>query len=197
MNLTKNQIYIISSVIIIAVIYFMFFRKKTTSLQAAKMATPPATPGESNWFGENWGWNGGPGLISEHEALVSASGPASNSVAGLPGILGNPPESNWEALRTEGIPKRASRWDRLNAKQPMPVGQFRSAFPNLAMGESNYASAWDIFSKTPAPVMSPINRISQNAPAQGPSAWDVLPNVAMGESNFSDGSPMPWKVPMG
>ena len=77
MNLTKNQIYIISAVVIIAVIYFMFFRKKKTPA----IAMAPKT-GESGFFGEDWGWGTGPQTITPAEAIYSMSGPAGNSVAG-------------------------------------------------------------------------------------------------------------------
>ena len=91
MNLTKNQIYIISSVIIIAVIYFMFFRKKTTSSTANKMAMPPAdtqtdpNPGESGYYGSQFGWNAGtdPLYTSFDQAMGSVDGNMSNSVAGM------------------------------------------------------------------------------------------------------------------
>ena len=98
MNLTKNQIYIISSVIIIAVIYFMFFRKKTTSSTANKMAMPPANtqtdpnPGESGYYGSQFGWNAGtdPLYTSFDQAMGSVDGNMSNSVAGIM-------ESNYKA----------------------------------------------------------------------------------------------------
>jgi hypothetical protein len=98
MNLTKNQIYIISSVIIIAVIYFMFFRKKTTSSTANKMAMPPAgtqtdpNPGESGYYGSQFGWNDGtnPLYTSFDQAMGSVDGNESNSVAGMM-------ESNYKA----------------------------------------------------------------------------------------------------
>lgn len=53
MNLTKNQIYIISSIVILVVAYYLFFRKKPVKMMAAKTPqTPPATPSESGWAGQ-------------------------------------------------------------------------------------------------------------------------------------------------
>lgn len=57
MNLTKNQIYIISSIVILVVAYYLFFRKKPAKPMAKIMmpSTPPstpATPAESGWAGQ-------------------------------------------------------------------------------------------------------------------------------------------------
>ena len=83
MNLTKNQIYIISAVILAVVVYFMFFRKKgTTSTDANKMTMPPAA-GESNWM---------PQYPSQAALLGSMRMDASNSVAGMLG------QSNYAGL---------------------------------------------------------------------------------------------------
>ena len=67
LNLTKNQIYIISAIIAIVIVYFMFFRKKKT---------------ESNYYGDNWGWKTGPQSRSREQAMRTATGSIYDSVAG-------------------------------------------------------------------------------------------------------------------
>lgn len=76
MNLTKNQIYIISAVILAVIVYFMFFRKKgTTSMDAQKMVAPPAAASaESNWM---------PSYPSQAALLSSMRMGPGNSVAGM------------------------------------------------------------------------------------------------------------------
>ena len=76
MNLTKNQIYIISAVVIAVIVYFVFFRKKTRTITA----TATSTPAESGYYGETWGWGTGAQEITPEMAMRSMSGPAGNSV---------------------------------------------------------------------------------------------------------------------
>ena len=70
LNLTKNQIYIISAIILGIIVYFMFFRKKTK------------TSTESNYYGDNWGWQTGPQPRTREEAMRTATGTIYDSVAG-------------------------------------------------------------------------------------------------------------------
>ena len=79
MNLTKNQIYIISAVVIAVIVYFMFFRKK----KATTVIVAPPAKSESGYFGEQWNWGTGPQEVNKADAMASMSGPAGNSVAGL------------------------------------------------------------------------------------------------------------------
>lgn len=100
MNLTKNQIYIISAVILAVIVYFMFFRKKgTTSMDAQKMVAPPAAPAESNWT---------PSYPSQAALLDSMRMGPSNSVAGMLG------QSNYAGLpefeRPSALAGDATNW---------------------------------------------------------------------------------------
>ena len=102
MNLTKNQkIYIISALVIAVIVYFVFFKKKAPKVVA--LVTPPAPPapqpGESGYFGDNWGWGSGPQEITPNMAMASMSGPAGNSVAGVMGESGFRPANKWPVTR--------------------------------------------------------------------------------------------------
>ena len=73
MNLTKNQIYIISAVVIAVIVWFVFFRKKTAKIAMAPVK-PAATPAESNWNGA-WAY-------TPEAAMRQATGTVDNSQAG-------------------------------------------------------------------------------------------------------------------
>lgn len=143
MNLTKNQIYIISAVVIIAVIYFMFFRKKKTPA----IAMAPKT-GESGFFGEDWGWGTGPQTITPAEAIYSMSGPAGNSVAGTmesgfdvrTGLVDNNGRygnNDWPSnpMSQTGMFRKVQ-----NSPNAGPSPQMPNAWP--IVGESNFAGSW-------------------------------------------------------
>ena len=73
MNLTKNQIYIISAIVILVVAYFLFFKKKGNAQLASKMATPPPPPAEAPAGSESGYagiWNGG----YEYNSMPALSG---------------------------------------------------------------------------------------------------------------------------
>lgn len=76
MNLTKNQIYIISAIVILVVAYFLFFKKKGNAQAAAKMATPPpppAPPAEAEAPAES-GYGFGYGNAYEYNSVPALSG---------------------------------------------------------------------------------------------------------------------------
>jgi hypothetical protein len=100
MNLTKNQIYIISAVILAVIVYFMFFRNKgTTSADANKMVTPPMASAESNWM---------PSYPSQSSLMSSMRMGPGNSVAGMLG------QSNYAGLpefeRPTALAGDATNW---------------------------------------------------------------------------------------
>ena len=136
MNLTKNQIYIISAVVIITVVYFMFFKKKT------------AKPGESNYFGEDWGWGSGPQEITRAEALYSLSNPDGNSVAGLmesgfdptTGLVDNG-RFGANAWPSNSISQKAGMFGKLyNSPNAGPGPEMNNPWPRVR--ESNFAGSW-------------------------------------------------------
>jgi hypothetical protein len=143
MNLTKNQIYIISAVVIITVVYFMFFKKKTVVV----VAPPAPKPGESNYFGEDWGWGSGPQQITRAEALYSLSNPAGNSVAGLmesgfdptTGLVDNG-RFGANAFPSNSISQKAGMFGKLySSPNAGPSPQMNNPW---RVGESNFAGSW-------------------------------------------------------
>lgn len=108
MNLTKNQIYIISTIVILVVAWFLFFRKKPASKIAAKMATPPATPpttpaapAESGFGGWAGGWDYTPQMTMN--ALNGSYNPyESGFVTGVAPFV--PPSANkYSSLGTDWL----------------------------------------------------------------------------------------------
>lgn len=96
MNLTKNQIYIVSAIVILVVAYFLFFRKKGNAEMAAKMATPPAptppatgTPAEgaeSGWSGA-YGYNSMPALSGNYNPYYMLNGKESGYAKGSGNVV--------------------------------------------------------------------------------------------------------------
>jgi len=92
MNLTKNQIYIISAVVIAVIVWFVFFRKKTAKIAMAPAPAP--APAESNWNGA-WAY-------TPEAAMRQATGSVGNSQAanisnydGLPAFKAAPAPANF------------------------------------------------------------------------------------------------------
>jgi hypothetical protein len=194
MNLTKNQIYIISSVIIIAVVYFMFFRKKKTPNVAAKMVTPPPAntetdpnPGESGYYGNQFGWNAGtnPLYTSFNQAMGSVDGNMSNSVAGIM-------ESNYNAgFKTKNVTP---------VERKCPAGQYpcyntpgECCTPyyktkNVTPVERKCPAGQYPCYNTPGECCTPYYKTA--APGFNRADSSYAAN-AVNESNY-----MPWQVPM-
>lgn len=74
MNLTKNQIYIISAIVILVVAYFLFFKKKGNAQAAAKMATPPPPPAPPAEAPAESGYGFGYGNAYEYNSVPALSG---------------------------------------------------------------------------------------------------------------------------
>lgn len=144
MNLTKNQIYIISAVIIAVIVYFMFFKKKKVTI----VSSPAAKPGESGYFGEDWGWGTGPQAISRAEAIYSMSGPAGNSVAGTmesgfnpaTGLVENGRQNNpWP---TNAISQKTGLAGKVYNSPNAANPSMNNPWPTSSRMETGFAGSW-------------------------------------------------------
>ena len=108
MNLTKNQIYIISAIVILVVAYYLFFRKKPVKMMK-KESNPAPAPSESGWEGQ---WEYTPEM--EMDALSGTFDPyAQPGESGFRAAIGG---SIGGDCRTTGLCPSGQRCDFMTGK---------------------------------------------------------------------------------